>query len=48
MLTWIVKFSLRYRGVVAALACVLTGYGIFTAAHAKLDVLPISSRRKSK
>jgi len=40
MLHWIVQFSLRFRGVVAALACVLTGYGIYTAAHAKLDVLP--------
>src|SRR5208283_1812845 len=40
MLNWIVQFSLRFRGVVVALACVLTGYGIYTAAHAKLDVLP--------
>src|ERR1039458_8144181 len=40
MLNWIVHLSLRFRGVVAALACVLTGYGIYTAAHAKLDVLP--------
>jgi hypothetical protein len=39
MLNWIVQFSLRFRGVVV-LACVLTGYGIYTAAHAKLDVLP--------
>src|ERR1039458_7288900 len=41
MLNWIVHFSLRYRTVVVALACLLTGYGIYTAAHAKLDVLPI-------
>ena len=40
MLNWIVQLSLRFRGVVVALACVLTGYGIYTAAHAKLDVLP--------
>jgi CzcA family heavy metal efflux pump len=40
MLNWIVHFSLRYRTVVVALACLLTGYGIYTAAHAKLDVLP--------
>ena len=40
MLNWIVHISLRYRGVVVALACVLTGYGIYTAAHSKLDVLP--------
>ncbi|MGA2557316.1 MAG: efflux RND transporter permease subunit, partial [Verrucomicrobiota bacterium] len=40
MLNWIVHFSLRYRSVVVVLACLLTGYGIYTAAHAKLDVLP--------
>jgi CzcA family heavy metal efflux pump len=40
VLNWIVHFSLRFRGVVIALACMLTGYGIYTAAHAKLDVLP--------
>jgi CzcA family heavy metal efflux pump len=40
MLNWIVHFSLRFRGVVVALAIVLTGYGVYTAAHAKLDVLP--------
>ena len=40
MLNWIVHFSLRYRSVVVALACLLTGYGIYIAAHAKLDVLP--------
>jgi CzcA family heavy metal efflux pump len=40
MLNRIVHFSLRFRGVVVALACVLTGYGIYVAAHAKLDVFP--------
>src|SRR5208337_738366 len=40
MLNWIVHFSLRFRGVVVALAIVLIGYGVYTAAHAKLDVLP--------
>src|SRR6185295_5688075 len=40
MLNRIVHFSLQFRGIVVALACVLTGYGIYTAAHAKLDVLP--------
>src|SRR5208282_1763121 len=39
MLNWIVHFSLRFRGVVVALAIGLTGYGVYTAAHAKLDVL---------
>lgn len=40
MLNRIVHFSLRFRGVVVALACVLIGYGIYVAAHAKLDVFP--------
>ncbi|HZQ45923.1 MAG TPA: efflux RND transporter permease subunit, partial [Verrucomicrobiae bacterium] len=40
MLNRIVHFSLRFRGVVVALACVVIGYGIYVAAHAKLDVFP--------
>jgi CzcA family heavy metal efflux pump len=40
MLNHIVHFSLRFRGIVVALACVLIGYGIYVAAHAKLDVFP--------
>src|SRR6266581_8415061 len=40
MLTRIVEFSLRFRGVVIALACVIVGYGLYVAAHAKLDVFP--------
>jgi CzcA family heavy metal efflux pump len=40
MLNRIVQFSLRFRGVVVALACVFVAYGIYVAAHAKLDVLP--------
>ncbi len=40
MLNRIVHFSLKFRGVVVALACVLIGYGLYVAAHAKLDVLP--------
>src|SRR6266571_4550247 len=40
MLNRIVQSALRFRGVVIALACVLIGYGIFVAAHAKLDVFP--------
>src|SRR3954453_13293126 len=40
MLDWIVHFSLRFRGVVVALACLLVGYGIYVATHAKLDVFP--------
>src|ERR1044071_9357147 len=40
MLQAIVQFSLRYRGVVVALAALLLGYGVYVAAHAKLDVFP--------
>src|SRR5512138_2259758 len=40
MLTRLVHLSLRYRGVVVALACVLVAYGVYVAEHAKLDVFP--------
>jgi CzcA family heavy metal efflux pump len=40
MLRALVHFSLRFRGVVIALACVLIGYGIYVFANAKLDVFP--------
>src|SRR6059058_5277099 len=40
MLQRLVHFSLRFRGVVVVLACVLLGYGIYIAGNAKLDVFP--------
>lgn len=40
MLNALVKFSLRFRGVVVALACVVLGYGLYVASNAKLDVFP--------
>jgi Cu/Ag efflux pump CusA len=40
MLQQLVSLSLRLRGVVIALACVLVAYGIYTTMHAKLDVFP--------
>ena len=40
MLRALVEFSIRYRGVVIALACVVLAYGLNTAARAKLDVFP--------
>jgi CzcA family heavy metal efflux pump len=40
MLNSIVHFSLRFRGVVVTLACVVIGYGLHVAANAKLDVFP--------
>ena len=40
MLKRIVHFSLRFRGAVVALACLVIGYGLFVTDHAKLDVFP--------
>src|SRR3954463_5152597 len=40
MLRAVLEFSLRFRGVVVALACVALGYGVYVASHAKLDVFP--------
>ncbi|MDB6124401.1 MAG: heavy metal efflux pump, cobalt-zinc-cadmium [Pedosphaera sp.] len=40
MLNRIVHFSLRFRGIIIALACVIIGYGTFVASRAKLDVFP--------
>src|SRR2546430_8230729 len=40
MLQAIVHFSLKFRGVVIALACILIGYGLYTTQTAKLDVFP--------
>jgi Cu/Ag efflux pump CusA len=40
MLTAIVRSSLRHRGVVVALACLLLGYGAYSLKEAKYDVFP--------
>lgn len=40
MLQAIVQWSLRFRGVVLALACLLLIYGVWIAMHAELDVFP--------
>jgi Cu/Ag efflux pump CusA len=40
MLRALVHFSLRFKGVIVALSCVLLGYGLYIAANAKLDVFP--------
>src|SRR5712692_11093644 len=40
MLQALVSFSLRFRGVAVALACLLLAYGIYVASNAKLDVFP--------
>jgi CzcA family heavy metal efflux pump len=40
MLKWIVESSLRFRGVVTVLACLVAAYGIYITGRAKLDVFP--------
>lgn len=40
MLQRLVEFSIRFRGVVVALACVAAGYGIWITTRAKFDVYP--------
>ncbi len=40
MLKAIVEASLRFRGIVIALACVVAGYGLYVASIAKRDVFP--------
>src|SRR5260370_8560531 len=36
----LIRFSIRFRGVVIGLACVLLGYGLYTLLEAKYDVFP--------
>jgi CzcA family heavy metal efflux pump len=40
MLQGLVRFSIRFRGVVIALACLLLGYGAYVIPRAKYDVYP--------
>ena len=40
MLSRLVAVSIRFRGVVLAIACLVIGYGIYSAYHARLDVYP--------
>ena len=40
MLNAIIRFSLRFRGVIYALAVITAGYGLFALTRAKLDVFP--------
>ncbi|MGX5829925.1 efflux RND transporter permease subunit [Mesorhizobium sp. 43Arga] len=40
MLNSIIRFAVRFRGVVIALACLLAGYGIYTLTKARQDVFP--------
>jgi Cu/Ag efflux pump CusA len=36
----LIRFAIRFRGVVVALAIVLLGYGVLTVMRAKYDVFP--------
>src|SRR5437870_3841609 len=40
MLNAIVRFSIRFRGIVIALACALLGYGIFSLLRSSYDAFP--------
>lgn len=40
MLQRLVHFSIRFRGAVVAVACLLVGYGIYALSRAKYDVYP--------
>lgn len=40
MLNAIIRFSLRFRGVIYALAILAAGYGLYSLTRAKLDVFP--------
>lgn len=40
MLKRIVKFSLHFRGIIIALACILAGYGFYSISRARYDVYP--------
>lgn len=40
MLSSIVRTSLRFRGAMVALACILAGYGLYAFSNAKYDVFP--------
>src|SRR5260221_12880833 len=40
MLRAIVEFSLRFRGIVIAVACLAVLYGLYATEHARLGVFP--------
>lgn len=40
MLKAIIRFSIRFRGVIIALALLLAGYGLYTLSQVKLDAFP--------
>jgi CzcA family heavy metal efflux pump len=36
----LLRFSIRFRGIIAALACILIGFGLYDLQEAKFDVFP--------
>jgi len=40
MMSALVRFSIRYSGVIIGLACLVVIYGIYSLKHSKLDVFP--------
>ncbi len=40
MLSGLIALSIRFRGIVIALACLLAGYGLYSVRVARLDVFP--------
>jgi CzcA family heavy metal efflux pump len=40
VLNHIVQFSLRHRGIIAALGVIIIAYGLYTVTHTQLDVFP--------
>lgn len=40
MIHKLIEFSLRFRGIVIALACVFAGYGLYALSQARYDVFP--------
>src|SRR5260370_16925449 len=36
----IIRFAIRFRGIVIAVACILLAYGIYALGRAKYDVFP--------
>jgi CzcA family heavy metal efflux pump len=40
MLRSLISFSLRFRGVIVGLSCLVLGYGVYVTLHSKYDVYP--------
>ncbi|OYV73718.1 MAG: hypothetical protein B7Z70_12915, partial [Acidithiobacillus ferrivorans] len=40
MLKAVIRFSIRFRGVIIALAFLLVGYGLYTLSHMEMEAFP--------